>query len=822
MSLERCAVRWFAGLGLLVGCATPLEVQDLSEMEAGRVALGTTDARRASLLPARRTHSTAARPTTAPRGAPLTRAQHSAPRQPVVPRAACGLATVFPEFGAFELRIRTQPTLAWTRTLSPSDLATVSRTLQFTELETGADVPFTLSARGRGGVAVLPGQPLHFGAAYALELPQWTLRDGTSCPGTELAFATGVPAFRDVRAWPAPVRAIAEIGDWVVGGHPGLSALSVYRRQGASLTFQALEPISSRPTAFAVAGDRLYVAAESGLLIFELTGAGPTLLGQAATAAPAVSIAVQSEGHRQRVALGLVQGAGTALFEVRDTEAPVPLGAIAGAPGNSVLGVAWGQGTEADLLAVAEDLAGLRLIDVTRPAAPTVVDHDAYEGAHGVAFRDPYWIVSYRGAPRVFVYHARDLSPWVARYDEPCSTPCAVDEGGLALVGDQVFVGLHQGGVRALQLGADGSLTPAARWQTETTTLAFAPRAAAPDDGAPVWLGDDRGVYGLSGAGAATALTGPVLGDAQGVARLGDVAYVAAGFAGLQVFELTEDAPPRWLHSLPLPGAASAPDFAGTGVAMLNGGLVVSDGRAGVSFFDLSEPTQPTRVGSFTIGFDFAGPAVAHRSIVYVCNGNRGFEVFDWSVRAEPRKVASVAFESANACNALAVDAARGLLWVAAQGEIQFYALSNPALPAFRGASPLAESAVAWDLVLDGDVLWLATFARSDFGAAASGVTRRVQRFDVTSGTGGVPVALRSRWRSAPLGSAQRLLLLDHNPLLVTAGERILVFDTASPNSSPYTEVRGSSPVRALLAAPSGLYAVRGPAGFDRVSAGGL
>src|SRR5439155_5271768 len=88
-------------------------------------------------------------------------------------------------------------------------------------------------------------------------------------------------------------------------------------------------------------------------------------------------------------------------------------------------------------------------------------------------------------------------------------------------------------------------------------------------------------------------------GFANHVAVRGNVAYVAAGSAGLQIVDVTNRSAPSVVASVPLPKNASGNSIGnGNRVKVFGNRLYFAAGSAGLQIFDLTNPISPSLLGS--------------------------------------------------------------------------------------------------------------------------------------------------------------------------------------------------------------------------------
>ncbi len=106
-------------------------------------------------------------------------------------------------------------------------------------------------------------------------------------------------------------------------------------------------------------------------------------------------------------------------------------------------------------------------------------------------------------------------------------------------------------------------------------------------------------------------------GHAYAVKIWGDRAYVAAGTAGLEVFDITDPSAPFIIGSYDTPGEAL--DVA------INGGIAcVADGDSGLVILDVTDPTAPALSGRFQTGGRAQGVVCESVFQAWVASGTAG------------------------------------------------------------------------------------------------------------------------------------------------------------------------------------------------------
>jgi hypothetical protein len=123
-------------------------------------------------------------------------------------------------------------------------------------------------------------------------------------------------------------------------------------------------------------------------------------------------------------------------------------------------------------------------------------------------------------------------------------------------------------------------------------------------------------------------------GPAQGVYVEGNYAYIAEGFSGLQIIDISNPAAPTLAGSINTPGTA-------LGVHVVGNYAYVADGDAGLQVINISEPATPTLVGSL----DTPGWAVGiyvKNYCAYVAADELGLQIINISEPATPTLLSSI------------------------------------------------------------------------------------------------------------------------------------------------------------------------------------
>ena len=279
---------------------------------------------------------------------------------------------------------------------------------------------------------------------------------------------------------------------------------------------------------------------------------------------------------------------GLRIIEITNPAAPVQVGLY------NTPGIAYGVAVRDSLAYVADDYTGLRIINISNPAAPVQIGfYDDAFASHGVVVSGHYaYVASYIGGLRILnisnplapsFVGARDTPDWAQR---------------LALQDNYAYVGDGNSGLRIINVA-----NPAAPVETGFCDTPGAVRGVALN-GNYAYVGDNDGglrVIGISNPAAPTlwgACTFPNY--AQGVAVHGNFVYVAATSCGLRVVDVSDPAAPVQTGYFDTPGVAR-------GVAYANGlAYLVDDTHFGIYDCSASTEDEPPRG---TVQLIYNGPS---------------------------------------------------------------------------------------------------------------------------------------------------------------------------------------------------------------------
>ena len=145
-------------------------------------------------------------------------------------------------------------------------------------------------------------------------------------------------------------------------------------------------------------------------------------------------------------------------------------------------------------------------------------------------------------------------------------------------------------------------------------------------------------------------------GSAEGIAVVGNFAYVATAWAGMEVIDVSDPRTPKRVGQLDTPGHARA-------IAVAGNHAYVADYGAGLQVVDVSDPALPRRVATLATGGNARDVKVVG-PYAYVANDAPGVVVVDITTPSDPRIIAT--YDTPGVAFALAV---QGNLVFAADGD---------------------------------------------------------------------------------------------------------------------------------------------------------
>jgi hypothetical protein len=511
---------------------------------------------------------------------------------------------------------------------------------------------------------------------------------------------------------------------------------------------------SGYPQSLVIVNELIYVAAGTeGILIFDLSDpAQPVLRGQVATRGFSYGLVV-----RDGVAAVADGPAGLRLVDVSVPESPLEIGAAATA------GLAYDVVIRDNLAYVSDPLSGVHTFDLSQGGAPIERHRVGTPGSPaGLWLQDDKLLIADGPAGLTIVDLSQPAAPRVVGNAVPPSgaqTTAVTAADGVAYLSD-FFQGL-------VMFDISRPATP------NSVVAEFALPADAKD---AVLVGDllyvaagEAGlfVYDATDRRQLAPITQrDTLGSAEGIAIAGSLALVADGFDGLYLYDLTDPRAPTQIAVFDTPGSA-------TSVSVRGSRAYVADDNRGLRIIDISQPTAPRAIGFY----DTPGRAlrvVVNDTHAFVADFLRGVQIISLSDPARPTLVAN--FDTAGRASGLELRDTRLLVADDFNGVLVLD-VSQPSAPQAVGS--LAIQGTAVDLASNGDTVFVATGGDGVAELDASDPTRLflLARYD----TGGTTRAIAG---GVGTGSGELIVADSARGLAVIQPNPRLEFITSKSNAT--------------------------------------
>jgi hypothetical protein len=417
------------------------------------------------------------------------------------------------------------------------------------------------------------------------------------------------------------------------------------------------------------------ISGELKLPPFELTLAG-------SYNTPGLAMGVAVDGDYAYVA---DENAGLQVIDISDPGNPSSAGSY------NTSGTALAVTIDGDYAYVADGAYGLQVIDISDPTIPSLAgNYDTPGSAYGVAVSGDYAYVADATSGLLVIDISNPTSPTLAgSYDTPGAAL------GVAVEGDYAYVADQASGLRVIDISDPTNPSLAGSYDTPGYALGVA------IDGDHAYVAD--GFYGLQVIDIMDP-TSPVLVGSYdtpswvyGVAVCGDYLYAVDYSYGLYAIEISNPTSPSLAESLDTPGNAY-------GVAVSGEYAYVADEVSGLQVIDICEPVRPSRVGSC------ATPGTAMNGAMcgdyfYVADGAYGLEVIDISDPTAPSLVGN--FDTPGYAYDVAIAGDHAYVADYSSG-LQVINISDPTSPSAEGSYDTPSYAI--DVSISGNYAYVADY----------------------------------------------------------------------------------------------------------------
>ena len=276
-------------------------------------------------------------------------------------------------------------------------------------------------------------------------------------------------------------------------------------------------------------------------------------------------------------------------------------------------GEARGVAVSGNYAYVADDYAGLQIINISNPASPIRVGgYDTSGYASDVTVIGDYAYVADQSAGLQIIDIRNPTSP--SRFGGFDTSGTAI---GVAVSGDYAYVADDSSGLQIIDIRnpASPSLVGSYNTSGEAWRVAVSGNYAyVADTSAGLQIIDIRNPASPTRIGGYDTSDGTL-----GVAVSGNYAYVADGSSGLQIIDIRNPANPTRVGGFDTTGIAN-------NVTVIGNYAYVADQSAGLQIIDISNPASPSRVS----GYDTSGVAIdvaVSGDYVYLADGSFGLQV---------------------------------------------------------------------------------------------------------------------------------------------------------------------------------------------------
>jgi hypothetical protein len=438
----------------------------------------------------------------------------------------------------------------------------------------------------------------------------------------------------------------------------------------------------------AVSGDYAYVADDyNGLVIVDASSkSAPTLAGSYDTAGPAWGVAVSGDYAYVAGNNGLM------IVDVSSKSAPVLAGSY------DTTGRAMDVAVSGDYAYVADRYNGLMIVDVSSKSAPVLAgSYDTAGNAEGVAVSGDYAYVAWNNGLMIVDVSNKSAPVLAGSYDT------AGRAEDVAVSGDYAYVADWDDGLVILRTDVTGAdTTPPTltitspdtpHTTTHTPTITVAGTVSDPSGIASVW------VNGILASGAldwstwsaeVTLVAGENMITVVATDNVGDVATqsIVVNYVAVSG-DITIDFAGHF-------GGGTAYD-----VAMSGDYAYVADGYNGLAIVDVSNPAAPFLTGSYD-NLGGAGGVIVSGKYAYIAHSWNGLVIMDISNKAAP--VLAGSYDTAGWAEDIAVSGDHAYVADGWNGLV-IVDISNPTAPALVGSYDTTGD--AYDVVMSGDYAYV-------------------------------------------------------------------------------------------------------------------
>ena len=200
-------------------------------------------------------------------------------------------------------------------------------------------------------------------------------------------------------------------------------------------------------------------------------------------------------------------------------------------------------------------------------------------------------------------------------------------------------------------------------------------------------VGDTLDIIDISNPGKPVAKGSYNIDYAWGVQVVGNYAYVADGYSGLQIIDITNPTSPTLKGDYYTNGGA-------IGVQVVGNYAYVADSYSGLQIIDISNPTSPTLNGNYDTGYAWGVQVVGNYA--YVADSCSGLQIIDITNPTSPTLKGN--YDTSGYANGVQV--VGNYAYVADSGSgLQIIDISNPTSPTLKGNYDTSDYAIGVQVV---------------------------------------------------------------------------------------------------------------------------